>query len=243
MLDNPQATKEALIQWIRDYFSQNGPSCSAVVGISGGKDSTIVAALCKEALGSERVVGVLMPNGIQSDIDDAKAVVNHLGIPHIIVNIGAAYTALTNAIIQGEGYEAINTPPRLRMATLYAVGQNLPNGARVANTCNGSEDYVGYSTKYGDSAGDFSPLANLVVEEVRQIGRLLDIPKYLVDKTPSDGLSGQSDEDKLGFTYAVLDRYIRTGEIDDLETKERIDYLNRINKHKLELMPSFQPQR
>ena len=128
------------------------------------------------------------------------------------MNIGAAYTALTNAIIQGEGYgvvtgradiskdAAINTPPRLRMATLYAVGQNLPNGARVANTCNGSEDYVGYSTKYGDSAGDFSPLANLVVEEVRQIGRLLDIPKYLVDKTPSDGLSGQSDEDKLGFT-------------------------------------------
>ena len=170
------------------------------------------------------------------------------------MNIGAAYEALTNAIIQGEGYEvvtgrndlsrdaAINTPPRLRMATLYAVGQNLPNGARVANTCNGSEDYVGYSTKYGDSAGDFSPLANLVVEEVRQIGRLLDIPKYLVDKTPSDGLSGLSDEDKLGFTYAVLDRYIRTGEIENPETKERIDYLNRINKHKLELIPSFHPQ-
>ena len=137
---------------------------------------------------------------------------------------------------------AINTPPRLRMATLYAVGQNLPNSARVANTCNGSEDYVGYSTKYGDSAGDFSPLANLVVEEVRQIGRILDIPKYLVDKTPSDGLSGQSDEDKLGFTYAVLDRYIRTGQIDNLKTKERIDHLNRINKHKLELMPSFQPR-
>ena len=254
MLENPEATKEALVQWIRDYFSQNGPSCSAVVGISGGKDSTIVAALCKEALGAERVVGVLMPNGIQSDIDDAKAVVAHLGIPHIIVNIGTAYEALMNAIIQGEGYTAvtgrsdiskdagINTPPRLRMTTLYAVGQNLPNGARVANTCNGSEDYVGYSTKYGDSAGDFSPLANLVVEEVRQIGRLLDIPKYLVDKTPSDGLSGLSDEDKLGFTYAVLDRYIRTGEIENPETKERIDYLNRINKHKLELMPSFHPQ-
>ncbi|WP_346660754.1 NAD(+) synthase [uncultured Veillonella sp.] len=163
MLDHPESTKEALVQWIRDYFSQNGPSCSAVVGISGGKDSTIVAALCKEALGAERVVGVLMPNGIQSDIDDAKAVVAHLGIPHIIVNIGTAYEALTNAIIQGEGYKAvtgrsdiskdagINTPPRLRMTTLYAVGQNLPNGARVANTCNGSEDYVGYSTKYGDT--------------------------------------------------------------------------------------------
>lgn len=255
MLENPQATKDALIQWIRDYFSQNGPTCSAVVGISGGKDSTIVAALCKEALGADRVVGVLMPNGVQSDIDDAKAVVEHLDIPHMMVNIGAAYEALTQAIVQGEGYDvvtgrndlsrdaAINTPPRLRMTTLYAVGQNLPNGARVANTCNGSEDYVGYSTKFGDSAGDFSPLAQLVVEEVRQIGRLLDIPSYLVDKVPSDGLSGQSDEDKLGFTYAVLDRYIRTGEIEDLATKERIDRLNRINKHKLELMPSFDPKR
>ena len=255
MLENPQATKDALIQWIRDYFSQNGPTCSAVVGISGGKDSTIVAALCKEALGADRVVGVLMPNGVQSDIDDAKAVVEHLDIPHMTVNIGATYEALIQAIVQGEGYDvvtgrndlsrdaAINTPPRLRMTTLYAVGQNLPNGARVANTCNGSEDYVGYSTKFGDSAGDFSPLAQLVVEEVRQIGRLLDIPSYLVDKVPSDGLSGQSDEDKLGFTYAVLDRYIRTGEIEDLATKERIDRLNRINKHKLELMPSFDPKR
>ena len=253
MLENPQAIKDALIQWIRDYFSQNGPTCSAVVGISGGKDSTIVAALCKEALGADRVVGVLMPNGVQSDIDDAKAVVAHLGIPHMTVNIGSAYEALTQAIVQGEGYDvvtgrndlsrdaAINTPPRLRMATLYAVGQNLPNGARVANTCNGSEDYVGYSTKFGDSAGDFSPLARLVVEEVRQIGKLLDIPTYLVDKVPSDGLSGQSDEDKLGFTYAMLDRYIRTGEIEDLATKERIDRLNRINKHKLEMMPSFNP--
>ena len=255
MLENPQATKNALVQWIRDYFDQNGPTCTAVVGISGGKDSTVVAALCKEALGADRVVGVLMPNGVQSDIDDAKAVVEHLGIPYMTVNIGTAYEALTQAIVQGEGYDvvtgrnnlsrdaAINTPPRLRMATLYAVGQNLPNGARVANTCNGSEDYVGYSTKFGDSAGDFSPLAQLVVEEVRQIGRLLDVPSYLVDKVPSDGLSGQSDEDKLGFTYAVLDRYIRTGEIEDLATKERIDRLNRINKHKLELIPSFDPKR
>ena len=253
MLENPQATKDALIQWIRDYFGKNGPNCSAVVGISGGKDSTIVAALCKEALGADRVVGVLMPNGVQSDIDDAQTVVNHLGIPHMTVNICSAYEALTHAIVQAKGYDvvtgrtdlskdaAINTPPRLRMATLYAVGQNLPNGARVANTCNGSEDYVGYSTKYGDSAGDFSPLAQLVVEEVRQIGKLLDIPLHLVDKVPSDGLSGQSDEDKLGFTYAVLDHYIRTGEIEDQATKERIDHLNRINKHKLELMPSFDP--
>ena len=255
MLINPEKTRAELVAWIRDYFAENGPTCSAVIGISGGKDSTIVAALCKEALGAERVVGVLMPNDVQSDIDDAKAVVAHLGIPYMIVNIGNAYRALTEAIVQGEGFihvtgrndlardAEINTPPRLRMATLYAVGQNLSNGARVANTCNGSEDYVGYSTKFGDAAGDFSPLAQLVVEEVRQIGHLLDIPRDLVEKTPSDGLSGQSDEDKLGFTYAVLDRYIRTGEIDDVKTKERIDYLQRINRHKLELMPSFIPSK
>ncbi len=255
MLINPEKTRAELVAWIRDYFAENGPTCSAVIGISGGKDSTIVAALCKEALGAERVVGVLMPNDVQSDIDDAKAVVAHLGIPYMIVNIGNAYRALTEAIVQGEGFfhvtgrndlardAEINTPPRLRMAILYAVGQNLSNGARVANTCNGSEDYVGYSTKFGDAAGDFSPLAQLVVEEVRQIGHLLDIPRHLVEKTPSDGLSGQSDEDKLGFTYAVLDRYIRTGEIDDVKTKERIDYLQRINRHKLELMPSFIPSK
>lgn len=255
MLTNPEKTRAELVTWIRDYFAENGPICSAIIGISGGKDSTIVAALCKEALGAERVVGVLMPNDVQSDIDDARAVVKHLGIPYMIVNIGNAYCALTEAIVQGEGFfrvtgrndlardAEINTPPRLRMATLYAVGQNLPNGARVANTCNGSEDYVGYSTKFGDAAGDFSPLAQLVVEEVRQIGRLLDIPRHLVEKIPSDGLSGQSDEDKLGFTYSVLDRYIRTGEIDDVKTKERIDYLQRINRHKLELMPSFTPSK
>lgn len=253
MLKDAESTKKALIQWIRDYFQQNGPQCSAVVGISGGKDSTIVAALCKEAIGADRVVGVLMPNGVQSDIDDAETVVKHLGIPYVVVNIDEAYKALTSAIVKSEHFSSvtkrtelskdalINMPSRLRMTTLYAVGQNLPNGARIANTCNGSEDYVGYSTKFGDSAGDFSPLAHLVVEEVRQIGRLLDIPAYLVDKIPSDGLSGQSDEDKLGFAYAVLDRYIRSGDIDDAKTKERIDYLNRINRHKLELMPAFNP--
>lgn len=251
MLRKPAQVKEELIRWIRRYFEENGPQCSAVIGISGGKDSTIVAALCKEALGADRIVGVLMPNGVQADLDDAQEVVRHLGIPHIIVNIGDAYRVLSKTIVEAAGFKSIakscelsrdaviNMPPRLRMTTLYAVSQNLPNGGRVANTCNGSEDYVGYSTKFGDSAGDFSPLANLVVEEVRQIGELLDIPEHLVYKMPSDGLSGQSDEDKLGFTYAVLDRYIRTGQIDDESTKERIDYLHRVNLHKLELMPVF----
>lgn len=250
MLQNPKKVTDDIIAWIRHYFEETAPTCSAVIGISGGKDSAVVAALCVEALGKDRVIGVLMPNGVQPDIDDAKAIVEHVGIRYIVVNIHSAVTALEEALVQGDGFSAvggdalsrdsqINLPARIRMTTLYGVAQNVPGGARVANTCNESEDYVGYSTKYGDAAGDFSPLAHMVVEEVRQIGEVLGLPKHLVHKTPSDGLSGKSDEDKLGFTYDVLDRYIRTGEIDDVATKERIDQLHRQNLHKLQLMPSF----
>ena len=254
MLKNPEKTKNEVVQWIRDYFAENGPTCSAVVGVSGGKDSSVTAALCAEALGADRVVGVLMPNGVQPDIEDSRELVAAIGIPFVELNIEEAFQGMKH-MLEGSGKLAeitgrtelsndtrINLPPRLRMATLYAVGQMLPNGARVANTCNLSEDYVGYSTKYGDAAGDFSPLARLCVEEVLQIGEVLGLPEKLVKKTPSDGLSGVGDEEKLGFTYAVLDRYIRTGEIDDLETKEKIDRLHRINLHKLCLMPAFEPE-
>ena len=254
MLKDPVKTKNDVVQWIRDYFAENGPTCSAVVGVSGGKDSSVTAALCAEALGPERVVGVLMPNGVQPDIEDSRLLVASLGIPFVELNIEEAFQGMKHML---EGSEKlaelcgtseltdnarINLPPRLRMATLYAVGQMLPNGARVANTCNLSEDYVGYSTKYGDAAGDFSPLAHLCVEEVLQIGEVLGLPESLVKKVPSDGLSGVGDEEKLGFTYAVLDRYLRTGEIDDEATKEKIDRLHRINLHKLQLMPSFAPE-
>mgnify|MGYP000372482338 FL=1 len=132
-------------------------------------------------------------------------------------------------------------PARIRMTTLYAVGQMLPQGGRVANTCNLSEDWVGYSTKYGDAAGDFSPLSHLLVHEVRQIGHALGLPGSLVDKTPSDGLSGSTDEERLGFTYAVLDRYVLTGECPDEAVRARIDRLHALNLHKLRLMPSFEP--
>lgn len=254
MLKDPQKTKEEVVQWIRDYFETNGPGCSAVVGVSGGKDSSVTAALCAEALGKDRVVGVLMPNGIQPDIEDSRELVRAIGIPFVELNIHEGFQGMKNMLESNEELldlcglseisddARINLPPRLRMATLYAVGQMLPNGARVANTCNMSEDYVGYSTKYGDAAGDFSPLARLCVEEVLQIGEVLGLPEKLVKKTPSDGLSGMGDEEKLGFTYAVLDRYIRTGEIDDEATKEKIDRLHRINLHKLQLMPSFDPE-
>ena len=251
MLKNPEQTKNEIVQWIRDYFAANGPKCSAVVGVSGGKDSSVTAALLKEALGADRVVGVLMPNGVQKDISDSLEIVNLLGIPYLTVNINAGveglYDAIGSAIAEANvpgltelsRDSKINTPPRLRMATLYAIGQALPNGARVANACNRSEDYIGYSTKFGDAAGDFSPLSHLLVHEVIQIGEVLGIPERLTKKAPSDGLSGMTDEDKIGFTYAVLDHYVLTGECEDEETKKKIDRMHRLNLHKLQLMPCF----
>ena len=234
--------KDACVQWIRDWFEENGKGCNAVLGISGGKDSSVCAALCVEALGKERVIGVTMPNGVQPDIDDSVKLINHLGIKRYNINIGSAFNALMAEVEDKLGHEAsaqtrINMAPRLRMTALYAVSQS--NNGRVVNTCNLSEDWVGYSTRYGDAAGDFSPLGGLTVQEVKAIGKVLGLPLDLVDKAPSDGLCGKTDEDNLGFTYAVLDRYIRTGEIDDPETKERIDRLHRRNLFKLKMMPSF----
>lgn len=233
--------KNDVVNWIREFFEANGKDSPAVLGISGGKDSSVVAALCVEALGKDRVVGVLMPNGEQADIDMAKLLVEHLGIKHYIINIKDAVEGLKNAMPQGfelSKQSLINLPPRIRMSTVYAVSQSL-NG-RVANTCNLSEDWVGYSTRYGDSVGDFSPLGKLTVAEVKEIGRALSLPEVLIEKVPNDGLTGKTDEDNLGFTYAVLDKYIRTGEIEDLQAKERIDRLHKMNLFKLQLMPMFE---
>lgn len=238
-----QKTKEAAVQWIRDWFEVNGKGCNAVIGISGGKDSSIVAALCVEALGKDRVIGVLMPNGEQSDIDCSHMLVNHLGIRYYTCNIKQAVDgvlqSMTDAGVEISTQTKINLPPRIRMSTLYAVSQS--NNGRVANTCNYSEDYVGYSTRYGDAAGDFSPLGKLTVREVLAIGRLLDLPAVLVDKVPSDGLCGKTDEDNLGFTYAMLDEYIRTGVCPDEAIKARIDRLHVMNEFKLKPIPCFEP--
>lgn len=238
---NAEKVKNDCVQWIRDFFEENGKGCNAVVGISGGKDSSIVAALCVEALGRDRVIGVLMPCGEQADIDMAKLLVDTLGIKHYIVNIKDAVDGVINSIpFELQPQSLTNLPARIRMATLYAVSQS--NNGRVANTCNLSEDWVGYSTRYGDAAGDFSPCSHITVQEMKQIGRLIGLPDVLVDKVPIDGLCGKTDEDNLGFTYAELDRYIRTGEIDDLEKKARIDRMHKMNLFKLEVMPSFKPE-
>ena len=217
---NAEKVKNECVQWIRDFFE---------------------AALCVEALGKDRVIGVLMPNGEQADIDMAKLLVDTLGIKHYIVNIKDAVQGVINSVpFELSEQSMINLPPRIRMSTLYAVSQS--NNGRVANTCNLSEDWVGYSTRYGDSVGDFSPCSNLTVREMKEIGRLCGLPDVLIDKVPSDGLCGKTDEDNLGFTYAELDRYIREGVIDNPESKAKIDRLHKINLFKLQLMPSFKPE-
>ena len=242
---NAETTKNELVSWLRDWFDENGPGCKAVIGISGGKDSSVCAALCVEALGKDRVLGVLMPNCVQHDIEDSRKLVAHLGIRSVTVDISYAYDAVLSGVFEAFGEELIpsvqtriNLPPRLRMTTLYAVSQSV-NG-RVINTCNLSEEYVGYSTRWGDSVGDVSPLANLTVAEVRAVGHALGLPPELVEKTPSDGLCGKSDEDKLGFPYEALDRYIRTG-ICEEPYKKLIDAAHKKNLFKLRPIPSFFP--
>lgn len=232
-------TTEECVKWIKEWFDKVNPNGKAVLGISGGKDSTVCAALCVKALGKDRVIGVLMPNHIQKDISDSEKICEFLGITHYTVDIGAAYDGLTQSIIAGSGLElssqtTINMPPRLRMTTLYAVAQSV-NGI-VINTCNLSEDHVGYSTLYGDFSGSVSLLGRLTVTEVRAMGRYMQLPIDLVEKAPSDGLCGKTDEDNLGFTYAALDTYMRTGEIDNADYKEKIDRLYRQNKFKLDML-------
>lgn len=230
-----------LTVWIRDWFEESGRDCNAIVGISGGKDSSVAAALCVRALGVDRVIGVLMPNGEQSDIAMSRLLVEHLGIRHFVVNIHDGYQGLLGEVRSQLGDVSrdteINLAPRLRMATLYAVAQS--NNGRVVNTCNLSEDWVGYSTRYGDSAGDFSPLSMLCVREVKALGRELGLPECLVEKVPIDGLCGQTDEEKLGFTYAALDAYIRDGVEPDAATKARIDRLYKLNRFKVRFMDVF----
>lgn len=246
-------TANELIAWIKEWFNINGPTSPAVIGLSGGKDSTVVATLCVKALGKDRVFGVLMPDHTQSDIDVAKDVAKYLGIEHAIVDIGHATDGIKQSIresklINTDKTEFVETPqmltniaPRIRMTTLYAISQTM-NG-RVSNNCNRSEKYTGYSTLFGDAAGDFSPLSNLTVTEVIAIGDYLGLPERFTHKKPSDGLTGKTDEDNYGFTYEELDTYILTGVCENSEVKKMIDDRYKRNAFKLKPMPSFVPTR
>lgn len=237
-------TKDEIITWIQNYFRKNGPDCNAVVGISGGKDSSIVAALCCEALGNGRAIGVLMPQGVQDDIDVARDLVKHLGIKSFEINIAETVnTLLAKGRIAGlcDSKQArVNLPARIRMATLFMVSQSM-NG-RVANTCNASENFVGWQTVGGDGFGQFSPLSKLTVTEVKAVGRELGLPEKFIEKAPADGLTGKTDEDNFGFTYEFLDKYIRTGEFGgDTATAAKIDRMHEANLFKDLPMPMYDP--
>lgn len=237
-------TKDEIITWIQNYFRKNGPDCNAVIGISGGKDSSIVAALCCEALGNGRVIGVLMPQGVQDDIDVARDLVKHLGIKSFEINIAETVnTLLAKGRIAGlcDSKQArVNLPARIRMATLFMVSQSM-NG-RVANTCNASENFVGWQTVGGDGFGQFSPLSKLTVTEVKAVGRELGLPEKFIEKAPADGLTGKTDEDNFGFTYEFLDKYIRTGEFGgDTATAAKIDRMHEANLFKDLPMPMYDP--
>ena len=235
--------KNDCVQWIRNWFEENGKDCNAVIGISGGKDSSVVAALCVEALGKDRVIGIMMPNGYQADLADAAEVCAFLDIKSTTIHINDIYAKFIEELrwskITPSNQTTINLPPRIRMTMLYAISQSM-NG-RVACTDNLSESYVGYSTRWGDNVGDFSPLANLTSEEVVAVGDACGLPYELTHKVPSDGLCGKTDEDRFGFTYEVLNKYIRIGVCEDEVVKVKIDDKHQKNLFKLQPIPSFMP--
>ena len=233
-------TKDECVQWIRDWFEKNGKDCVAIIGISGGKDSTIAAALCVEALGKDKVIGIMMPQGEQS-IQTSEEVIKYLGIKSYLSNIKDAVEAIDNHVFLTLSTQAqTNLPARIRMCILYAYSQTL-NG-RVVNTCNKSENWIGYSTIFGDAAGDFSPLHNLLVREVKAIGYELGLPAEFIEKVPEDGLCGKTDEDNLGFSYETLDAYIGDGIEPSTAIKEKIDKLHEQNLFKLRPIAAFQPK-
>lgn len=249
-LDTDEKVKEVTdkcVQWIRDWFDKNGKGCNAVIGMSGGKDSTIVAALCCKALGPSRVIGVSMPDSGQG-INGAEEICRHLGMKYLCVPIDGvtgAFSFCFNNLYQSvkmSDQAEQNIPPRVRMTMLYAIAQSM-NG-RVANTCNLSEDYIGYSTLFGDSAGSFAPIAQFTVTELKKIGRYLEIPIEWVDKTPDDGLpNSKPDEEKFGFSYKDLDLYIRGGGFVEEEICEKISEMHNKNKFKTDIIkiPYFNP--
>lgn len=227
--------KEKAIAFVKDYFAKNGDeNTKAVIGISGGKDSSTVAALCCAALGKDRVIGVMMPNGVQSDIEDSKRLCEFLQIEHYTINIESYFNAIKSEISsvlnlsETTSQFNTNTPARLRMATLYSVAA-LKGNCRVSNNGNLSECLAGFFTIWGDGAGDFAPLSHLFVDEVVELGRQLGLPEDLITKAPSDGMSGKTDEENLGFTYDELKK-VALGDFSNLDSCKISTIQDRINK-------------
>lgn len=249
--DRAVSNLEKVLSWLKNYKEET--NCRGVVlGLSGGKDSTVVAMLAKKVWGAENVFGIIMPNGFQADIDDAVEIASELGIRNAIVNIGDAIDSLVRDIQFFEGRNHLgnndwfencppitdkaktNIPPRIRMTVLYAVAQSI--GYRVIGTGNASEAYIGWTTKWGDSANDFNPIAHLTCTEVIEIGGILakelGLDEKYVNKSPADGLTGKTDEDNFGFTYEELDRYIHNDTSIPEETAKKIEKLHAASEHK-----------
>jgi NAD+ synthase len=245
MVFDVEIETENAVQWIKQYFAKQPHAKGAVIGISGGKDSAVCAALLVDALGKDRVLGVSLPNGKQKDIDDACAVAEQLGIEYKVVNINLTYRALLFEIenVEKEVSELaeINMLPRLRMTALYALSAN--RHYRVCGTGNMSEDYVGYCTKWGDAAWDFNPIQYFTTEEVVEIGDFMGLPEQVMHKTPSDGICGKSDEDNLGISYADINKVIRgrASEVDP-EVFKKIMEKHRYNLHKVQTPPCYKPE-
>ena len=246
-INNP----ENIVFRMSEYMNSLGIK-GAVVGISGGKDSTIVAKLMVECLGKENVMGVLMPNGEQSDIADSYKVVEILDIPYMVVNIKDAMKGMvesidyafsskhnTDNVVELTHPAFVNIAPRIRMTTLYAVAQSMGSGWRVIGTTNKSEEYIGWLTKWGDGAADFEPIIDFTVTELHKLGKTLGLPSELVCKTPIDGLAEGSDEDRFGFTYAELDKYIENGTTENTEIDEKISRMHEYSKHKRYSVPKY----
>ena len=231
-----------LLDWTKKYVTESAKADGIVIGMSGGKDSTIVAKVCAEALGKENVFGVIMPNGKMSDIDDAKRACEVIGIRYCTVNIEDTYKSIINNVENNlpnkklTDVSTINTPPRIRMTTLYAFAGSM--NYIVANTSNLSECMVGYTTKWGDNVGDFAPLLGFTKTEVCELGLMLGLPDDLVNKIPSDGLSGKSDEEKLGYSYKELDELIREGKKG--ANYNKILRAHKITKHKRDPIAKFE---
>lgn len=234
---------ENIVQWIKDWFEKNGKGCNAIIGMSGGKDSTIVAALCAEALGKDRVIGIGMPDYGQG-LNEADEICKYLGIRFITIPIGEITNSF-KGVWYGMGDEDFkwseraeqNIPARVRMTVLYAYAQTM-NG-RVIGTCNASENYVGYFTRYGDGASDVEPIGDLTVKEVKKIGYVMGLPKKWVDKVPDDGLPNSEPDDqkfmKWGFSYVLLDKYIETGTSGDINADKAIKEMHEKTKFKMNM--------
>ena len=238
---------ENIVKFIKEYYRKNNLG-GAVIGVSGGKDSGVVMALLVEALGKENVIGLTLPcHSIKEDKDLAHVVANYYGIKLYNLDLTSAFDSFTKAVIDGYGCveeellvdSNINLKPRLRTASLYYYAAMLSKITGkpylVAGTSNKCELYVGYFTKGGDNVHDIATIADFTVSEVIKIGEYLNVPHEVLYRTPSDGLSSMSDEEKLGVKYKEIEQYFENRDKVSVEAREKIEKLHNSSRHKFNI--------